>query len=336
MSYRAQWVLVVLVTFLGLAAGCQKKENEEIVEVPTPSKVKMPVIPGLTVDGLKAKLGSAFTQRSDGPILVLARTVDPHEIVVAVTHDAQGAVNFISMQVAGPPDTNAKIEELYVETARLLGEALGVTDPSYASHIDVGTFKTRMNVPYGFPSGSFFFAMNPNVEIANTSKTVTFKPKYVQRDFAIGPQIGTDPPRQPIQGATLAQLESMLKDYVVKLKVEGKEIIYVREKPTHTDVVCCSLDPQGGIARVEAFVGDVKEGDVFKLNDALWLEMADFEYQGSNKEKVIAFLTGPMMEYAAPEGKEVGHATYFLPVGLDGSRKQLNIFPSEPPAETSK
>ncbi len=336
MSNCAKWVLVVFVASVGLAAGCQKKETGEVVEMPTPSKVKMPVLPGLTVDALKAKLGSAFTQRSDGQILVLVRAVDPHEVVVSVTHDAQGAVNFIALQVAGPPDTNAKIEELYVETARLLGEALGVTDPSFASHIDVGTFKTHMNVPYGFPSGNYYFSMNPNVAVAKTSKSVTFKPNIVQRDFAIGPQIGKDLPREPIQGATLAQLESMLKDYVVKMKVEGKEIIYVREKPTHTEVVCCSLDPQGGVSRVEAFVGDVKEGDIFKLNDALWLEMADFEYKGCNKEKVIAFLTGPMMEYAAPEGKEVGHATYFLPVGLDGSRKQLNIFPSEPPTEHSK
>jgi hypothetical protein len=190
-----------------------------------------------------------------------------------------------------------------------------------------------MNVSYGFSSGKYYFSMNPNVPIHDTSKTVTFKPKYVQRGFAVGPQLGSDLPRESIEGATLAQLESMIKDYVVKLKVEGKEIIYVREKPTHTDIVCCSLDPQGGIARVEAFVGDVKEGDIFKLNDALWLEMADFEYMGNNKEKVIAFLTGPMMEYAAPEGKEVGRATYFLPVGLDGTRKQLHIFPSEPPTE---
>lgn len=336
MSKCVQWVLVVLVVLVGLATGCQKKEKGDVVEMPTPSKVKMPVIPGLTVDGLKSKLGSAFTQRSDGPILVLVRTVDPHEVVVVVTHDAQGAVNFISMQVAGPADTNAKIEELYVQTARLLGEAVGVTDPSFASHVDVGTFKTHMNVPYGFRSGDYYISMNPNVAVAKTSKTVTFKPNIVQRDFAVGPQLGSDLPREPIQGATLAQLESMLKDYVVKLKVEGKEIIYVREKPTHTEVVCCSLDPQGAISRVEAFVGDVKEGDIFKLNDALWLEMADFQYQGSNKDKVIAFLTGPMMEYAAPEGKEVGHATYFLPVGLDGTRKQLNIFPSEPPAEPSK
>jgi hypothetical protein len=324
------------VACIGLAAGCQKKQAGEVVEAPIPSKVKMSVIPGLTVDAIKSKLGSAFTQRSDGPVLVLVRSVDPQEVVVAITHDNQGAVNFVSLQVAGPPDTNAKIEELYVETARLLGEALEVTDPSYPSHIDLGTFKTHMNVSYGFLCGKYYFSMTPNVPVHNTSKTVTFKAKYVQRGLAVGPQLESEMPREPIQDATLAQLESMLKDYVVKLKVEGKEIIYVREKPTHTDVVCCSLDPQGGIARVEAFVGDVKEGDIFKLNDALWLEMTDFEYKGSNKEKAIAFLTGPMMEYAAPEGKEVGRATYFLPVGLDGTRKHLNIFPSEPPPELQK
>jgi hypothetical protein len=193
-----------------------------------------------------------------------------------------------------------------------------------------------MNMPYGFPCEKYHFSLTQNVAIPKTSKTVTFKPNYVQRSLAVGPKLGSEPPREPIPGATLAQLESMLKDYVAKLKIEGKEIIYVREKPTHTDVVCCILDPQGAISRVEAFVGDVKEGDIFKLNDALWLEMADFQYNGCNKEKVIAFLTGPMMEYAAPEGKEVGHATYFLPVGFDGSRKQLHIFPSEPPTEPSK
>ena len=151
--------------------------------------------------------------------------------------------------------------------------------------------------------------MMPNRPVQNTSTTVTFKPNTVQRSFLVTPQVGSEPPRQPIRGASLAQLETLLTGFTVKAKVEGQEIVYVREKPTHTDVVFCSLEPQGGVSRVEACVSEVKEGDKFKLSDELWAELAGFEYKGCNKEKFLAFLQVPRDVYPpVPVFVEIGYA----------------------------
>jgi hypothetical protein len=331
---KCVWVVFVLAGCVCLTAGCQKREETNSVKPLTYSKVKRPLLAGIRLDAIKSKLDSVFTVRSDGSPFVLARAADPQEIVIVVDHNGQGDVHSVSVEVAGPADTGAKILGHYVETIKTVGEALGVTDANYALHTDVGLIKTSVGVSYGFKLGKLAFLMMPSRPVQNTSTTVAFKPNTVQRSFLVTPQVGSELPSQPIRGASLAQLETLLTGFTVKAKVEGQEIVYVREKPTHTDVVFCSLEPQGGVSRVEAYVSEVKEGDILVLSQELWGEIAGFEYQGCNKDKFLDFLKAPKETYAAvPAFAEIGYATVSLPIGLDGKRTQLGIYPRDPTEE---
>ena len=154
----------------------------------------------------------------------------------------------------------------------------------------------------------------------------------MKREIYVGPVRGQpiqEP--QPIEGASVGQLTELLEGFTVEAKIDGKQLLFVRQLDDHRQLVYCTIDEANRIMQIEAFVGAVDEGaDTNELNQQLWSRLAQLEYKDSDPEKVIAFLTGPMPNYAVDAGRAVGRAVFSLPFFADGRRSQLAIWACEP------
>ncbi len=296
------------------------------------SPVVMPTIPNVTVDSLRAGLGAEYAVESAGPTLVLARQVNPHEIVVIVEHNAEGGVELVSAQVVGPKGTDARSNELLGELIRAVGKAVGITDSQgLDADTDIVLAYMRADLPYSFELARLSFSSVPGAPLDPKSKHITYRADHVCRGIGVLPvPSGGAAKWRKIPGASLAQLNELLADFTVKASVPGEVVLYVREQPTHTDNIVCSLNKPDEITHIEAFASGF-QGDVdpSKLSEALWAMLAGLVYKDCNPEKAAAFLLGPKLEYAAGDGRDIGAASYWVPVEKDGTRRRLTVFAAD-------
>jgi hypothetical protein len=327
---------VVIVLGGMLVVGCQPSKETTPNPQQSVSRVNNPVMADVTVDLVKAKLGADFTVQDEGPPLVLVRTLDPHEILVFVTHNSEGKVEHVSAHVAGPKDAVEKIDELYDGIVKSVAQAVGVTNlEALSAYADIGLTYTQMNFPYGFRLDQRYFDMLPNVPVDPRSTLIKYRENFVQRDLQVLPDLSSRRnAKPPIPGASMEQLGKLLAGFTVKAKIDGQVILYARDQPTHSDFVACNLNSKGQITYIEAFTGKVQgDADVSKINNQLWLELAGLEYQDCDAKKVAQFIEGPKVDYAMGTGAEVGGAAYFLPAEYDGQRRRLAIYASDRPAK---
>jgi hypothetical protein len=225
---------VVIVLGGMLVVGCQPSKETTPNPQQSVSRVNNPVMADVTVDLVKAKLGADFTVQDEGPPLVLVRTLDPHEILVFVTHNSEGKVEHVSAHVAGPKDAVEKIDELYDGIVKSVAQAVGVTNlEALSAYADIGLTYTQMNFPYGFRLDQRYFDMLPNVPVDPRSTLIKYRENFVQRDLQVLPDLSSRRnAKPPIPGASMEQLGKLLAGFTVKAKIDGQVMLYTRDQPT--------------------------------------------------------------------------------------------------------
>ncbi len=337
MNYR--YIAIVAAANLGLLlGGCQHDSTSSSsgTSQPTASKVKIPEFEGVTLDDLKAKLGSRFTLRPDAIPTTLVREADGLEQIMMVNHSAGGQVQSIVCHVLGPDGSDDKMDVACTEVANTLNEVLGgARDKTFDGFLRMSVARTRIGCSHTFINGRLYFSLTPKNTLTEHAKWTTLKPDRVYRDVLVMPTKGSGaqgPGYPPIEEATFAQLQQMLEGFVITTQIEGEQVLFARELDDHTQYVYCELKEAGRLALIEAFVGSVSEGaDAMKLNNELWVMLAQFQYKECNPEEVITFLNGPQPDYAVDFSRTVGHAKFYLPLGATGRRDRMMIWAAKPP-----
>ncbi|MBM4089569.1 MAG: hypothetical protein FJ276_09090 [Planctomycetes bacterium] len=328
----AKWMTVGSLAALGCLSaliGCSSEQQPK--RQPRWPSGSMRAIRGATLSELTGRLGADYVSRGQGSPTILGRQVDVHELVVFVNHDAAGKVGGITALVAGPGGTEPKIDELFVELAKTILNALGVADnDDVSANLAVGIFRSGMGLGHDFDQSPVFVRVTPPQPVSQQSTVTTFKEGFVQRELTLVPS-SPMPVRKPIPGMSVEQLEKLLEGFVAKVRVGEEQVLFVREFETHKEVVHCYLKDGGGVSHVESFVGDVRDGaDREELNQKLWLLLAELPYEGSNPTAAKAFLNGPKPGYAYGYGDDVGAATFYKPLGSDGGYGVLDIWAATP------
>ena len=334
MSTRTRFssFIALSVTIL-FSLGCQQEAqvppgDNSATDPIAGGRVRLPLIPGAKLEVLKSTLGPDFAVRGEGPPLCLAKTVDSHEIMAFINHDPLGGVNNVHAYVIGPRSSGDIMDELYRQTAMTLAKAVGIQNvEDFGAYAQIGVIKTRAGFPHNFRLETLYFSMGPDIPLNENSSQIPFKPGHVQRYFGVSPKIGADPPLKPIPKASLQQLEELLDGFSAVIRAGKDQILYTHEAETHTDFVQCSVNERGELIRIEAFAGRVK-GDVSlaELNDQLWIKLSNLQYQNCDPERVIAFLKGPKLDYAAGDGRNINGVKFYLPLNVDSKRKLMAIY----------
>ncbi len=334
MKRKLPATLIVVLFICLLMVGCQQDSAPEQSAAQPASGVKLPTFSNVTLEALKTSLGPDFAVEKAGPPTVLLREAGAHRVAVIVMHDAAGKIQSLSVHVIGDQGTDDQIDQLYAESLAAIAKALGVpTEDDFEGYVKIGVVKTRLGFPFNFIRDSVYFDLIPNDPLVKSWQWVPFKPNQVKRDVYVSPRQGiAGKGLGPIQGASVKQLTKLLDGFTVKAKIEGEQLLFVRQMDDHQQVVHCMIEGEDRLTRLEAFVADVAEGaKAIDLNFKLWLLVANLEYKECNPAEVKAFLQGPLPNYSVPVFKKVGYAEFCLPVASDGGRKQMGVWAFTPP-----
>jgi hypothetical protein len=325
-------MLTKKVTFMGLATrfviilaavscvvtGCNK-------EIPAPphvenktSKPKKP-IKGVSLDRLTPSWEGQYAVEQAGETTKFEREVGSHRIVIEVTHDGEGNVSRIAGKATGPvaagDDRGAAYEAMLID----LLDALGLKKDQRANnYVQIGVLRTNANYAYNFTQDDVNFFLSPDRRGEGGD---------VERVMNALPVKGRSAGMPVIPGSSVQQLKELLEGFDIKLQIENEQLVFSRQQPTHEEIIHCYTNENGEIRRLEAFITNVKpDSPVAQLREALWVILADVEYEGCDPAKARDFITGEKLAYAAGDGRDVGGATYYSQVDVNGDRSSLEVF----------
>ena len=333
------FALVLVATTCLFVGGCQPESATSTREREiSGSTVKVPVIEGVTLEGVKAKLGAQYTVRQEGTPTVLVRAHDESEIVMMVNHDSSGNVNSIVCHVVVPDGSDDKLDQLCAETTKALTELVGVApEPKFDDYVKMGVARSRLGSSHTFVNGRLYFCLTPKNALPENSKWVEFKPNHGYRDVVMMPRKpkgASDSVSAPIEGSSFEQLKQVLEGFEIRVQLEGEQVLFSRELDDHTQYVYCELQEGGQVTLIDAFVGSMSEGaDATKLNSELWLMLAQWQYKDCDPEKVVTFLSEPEPPYAIDFIRTIGFARFCRALGPNNRRDRLVIWAAEPQRE---
>jgi hypothetical protein len=310
----------ILVVFSVAITGCNKEIPAPPHAEKKPSKPKTP-IKGVSLDRLKPSWEGKYSVEQSGETTKFERDMNSHKIVFEVTHDEEGNVSRIGGKAVGPFDAGEERGKAYEAMLIDLLDALGMkNDDGANAHVQIGVLRGNSNYAYEFRQDDINFFLSPDRrgEGGNLERVMNALPVK-------GSSVGMP----PIPGSSVVQLKELLEGFDIKAQIGEEELLFARQQPTHEDIIHCYADESGEIRRIEAFITNAKpDAAVAELREKLWVVLADLKYEGCDPARAKDFITGEKLAYAAGDGRDVGRATYYSQVDINGDRSSLELFRS--------